>query len=54
VAADLDQAADTLVEDLRGLVPRHVVLGALIRAGLAQRETVGADLRDELLRGLQP
>jgi len=54
VAADLDQAADSLVGELRGLVPRHVVLGALIRAGLAQSDAVSADLRAGLLRDLQP
>lgn len=53
VADELDAAADDLVAELHGLVPRHVVLGALIRAGLAQRGQAADQLRDDLLRNLQ-
>jgi hypothetical protein len=54
VAAELDAAADEMVSGLHGMVPRHVVLGALIRAGLAKHDQVIAELRADLVRHLQP
>ena len=52
VAARLDAAADQLGKELRGLIPKHRILAALIEAGVGQARPVAAQLRAELLQGL--
>src|SRR5512139_141783 len=53
VAAELNAAADQISGQLGGMLPKHRVLAALIRAGINQAPTVAAQLRAELLDALQ-
>lgn len=52
VVDELNATVERLSRDLRGLVPRHAVLAALLRAGIAQSERVRTNLRQELIQGL--
>lgn len=52
VVDELNAAVEQLGKDLRGLVPKHAILAAVLRAGIAQAEQVRTDLRRELLQGL--
>jgi hypothetical protein len=51
-AAELKAAADRLSKELRGLVPKHRILGALITAGVRQADTVVDKLRAEIFHDL--
>lgn len=55
-ATDADALEETVTQiytQLNGLTPRHRILGALLSAGVNQRETITSQLRAELLKGLQ-
>ena len=51
-AGELSAAADQIVRQLGGLVPRHRVLAALMTTAAQQASVVGAQLRAELLAEL--
>jgi hypothetical protein len=53
VAADLDATAERLVSDMHGTVPKHVVLGELITAGIASADEVAERIRARLIAELQ-
>lgn len=52
VAAALDAAADALVEQLGGMVPRHRVLSAIIAVGIQASKSIRAELRAEVLNAV--
>ena len=52
VVVELNASVDGLGQDLRGLVPKHAILAAVLRAGIAQADQVRAGLRRDLLQGL--
>lgn len=52
VVDELNATVDRLGQELRGMVPKHAILAAVLRAGLAQAAQVRAGLRQELLQGL--
>lgn len=53
VAAELDATAERLVSDMHGTVPKHVVLGELITAGIASADVVAERIRARVIADLQ-
>jgi hypothetical protein len=53
VAAALDAVAERLVSDMNGMVPKHVVLGEIITAGIASADEVAERIRARLIAELQ-
>lgn len=51
-AEALDGAVARLYDEMRGLVPKHRIIGAVIASGLADLDRIRGELRDELIASL--